>query len=350
MAEVSVRNLSLSYGTAKALEDVSLDFPDGQFFGLLGPSGSGKTTLLRAIAGFVYPDAGTIAIGGENVERVPVEQREIGMMFQSYALFPNMSVADNIGFGLKVRRLADSEIARRTAEALDLVKLEGLGKRKPHELSGGQRQRVALARAIVTRPRVLLLDEPLSALDKALRSGMQIELRRIQREVGITTIFVTHDQEEALTLSDQIGILRDGRLVQSGPPRALYHAPQDRFTASFLGEANFFDGAPEQQGLRLSEGTLLPWPALREPGVSTLAVRPEEMTIAAPDSPPADTRCTLQGKLHATIFSGPTAVCHVRAAGQDIRVLVKNSELAGVPAAGPVTITWPISRSMPIRG
>ena len=211
MSEVRVRNLSLAYGTAKALDDVSLNFPDGQLFGLLGPSGSGKTTLLRSIAGLVYADHGSITIGGESVERVPVEKREIGMMFQSYALFPNMSVADNIGFGLKVRHLDKADIARRVGEALELVHLEGLGSRRPHQLSGGQRQRVALARAIVTRPRVLLLDEPLSALDKALRSEMQVELRRIQREVGITTIFVTHDQEEALTLSDRIGILRGGR-------------------------------------------------------------------------------------------------------------------------------------------
>jgi putative spermidine/putrescine transport system ATP-binding protein len=349
MAQVSVRNLSLSYGTAKALDDVSLDFPDGQLFGLLGPSGSGKTTLLRAIAGFVQPDTGRVMIGGESVERVPVEKREIGMMFQSYALFPNMSVADNIGFGLRVRRLDSPEITRRVGEALDLVQLGGLGNRRPHQLSGGQRQRVALARAIVTRPRVLLLDEPLSALDKALRSEMQVELRRIQREVGITTIFVTHDQEEALTLSDQIGILRAGRLVQSGPPRALYHAPQDRFTAAFLGEANFFSGAPENGGLRLSDGTLLPWPGGRGGGMSVLAVRPEEINIASAGASPTGNVCVIRGELGATVFSGPTAVCHVQCAGQSVRVLVKNSELSDIPATGPVTVSWPVSRSMLIR-
>ncbi len=349
MAQVSVRNLSLSYGASKALDDVSLDFPDGQFFGLLGPSGSGKTTLLRAIAGFVYPDAGAITIGGENVERVPVEKREIGMMFQSYALFPNMSVADNIGFGLRVRRLDSTEIAKRVGDALALVQLGGLGQRRPHELSGGQRQRVALARAIVTRPRVLLLDEPLSALDKALRSGMQVELRRIQREVGITTIFVTHDQEEALTLSDQIGILRAGRLVRHGPPRTLYHAPGDRFTAAFLGEANFFSGTPEDGGLRLADGTLLPWPGQRQPGISQLAARPEEMTITAAALPASEGLCVIRGELETTIFSGPTAVCHVKAGGQTVRILVKNSELSGIPATGPVAVTWPAARSMPIR-
>ena len=349
MSEVGVRNLSLAYGTARALDDVSLDFPDGQLFGLLGPSGSGKTTLLRCIAGFVHADRGSITIGGESVERVPVEKREIGMMFQSYALFPNMSVADNIGFGLKVRHLEKAEIARRVGEALDLVHLEGLGERRPHQLSGGQRQRVALARAIVTRPRVLLLDEPLSALDKALRSEMQVELRRIQREVGITTIFVTHDQEEALTLSDQIGILRAGRLVRSGPPRELYHDPQDSFTASFLGEANFFPGKPEEKGLRLADGTLLAWPAPREHGVATLAVRPEEMTIllAASTVPPGS--CAIRGILGEISFSGPTALCRVAFEGQQVNVLVKNSELAGIPDAGPVIVSWPAARSMPIR-
>lgn len=349
MSEVRVRNLSLVYGTTKALDDVSLDFPDGQLFGLLGPSGSGKTTLLRCIAGFVFADQGSVTIGGESVERVPVERREIGMMFQSYALFPNMSVAENIGFGLRVRHLDKVEIARRVGEALELVHLVGLGNRRPHALSGGQRQRVALARAIVTRPRVLLLDEPLSALDKALRSEMQVELRRIQREVGITTIFVTHDQEEALTLSDQIGILRAGRLVRSGPPRHLYHSPEDRFTASFLGEANFFDGTPEEGGLRLPGGSLLPWPGGRALSVRTLAVRPEEMTILPVASPPPHGSCVVHGDIGLITFSGPTAVCRVYSERHPFSVLVKNSELGGIPDSGPVAVSWPASRSMPIR-
>lgn len=349
MAEVSVRNLSLAYGAAKALDDVTLEFPNGQLFGLLGPSGSGKTTLLRCVAGFVYPDQGSVLIGGESVERVPVEKREIGMMFQSYALFPNMSVADNIGFGLKVRHIDKTEITRRVGEALELVHLEGLGGRRPHALSGGQRQRVALARAIVTRPRVLLLDEPLSALDKALRSEMQVELRRIQREVGITTIFVTHDQEEALTLSDKIGILRAGRLVRSGPPRSLYHDPQDRFTASFLGEANFFGGTPEESGLRLEGGELLPWPGGRGRDARTLAVRPEEITISPAGSQPPDGCCAIQGELGRITFSGPTAVCQVTCANQTFSVLLKNSELADIPQSGTVMVSWPASRSMLIR-
>jgi putative spermidine/putrescine transport system ATP-binding protein len=349
MSEVVVRNLTLEYGATRALDDVSLDFPEGQLFGLLGPSGSGKTTLLRCIAGFVFPDSGTVHIDGQSVERVPVEQREIGMMFQSYALFPNMTVADNIGFGLRVRKIASGERRRRVDEALELVRLTGLGGRKPHQLSGGQRQRVALARAIVTRPRVLLLDEPLSALDKALRVEMQVELKRIQREVGITTIFVTHDQEEAMTLSDQIGILRDGRLVQSGPPRALYHVPRNRFAAAFLGEANFLRGNPEKTGLRLADGSLLPWPRDGRIEKPLIAVRPEEMTVLGADPKPASGMCSLRGKLTDIVFSGPTAICHVATPNGPLRILIKNSELANLPPMGPVWVCWPVERSMPLN-
>jgi putative spermidine/putrescine transport system ATP-binding protein len=350
MADVQVRNLDLRFGSTTALDDLSLDFPEGQFFGLLGPSGSGKTTLLRVIAGFIYPQSGTVRIGGEPVENMPVEKREIGMMFQNYALFPNMSVADNIGFGLTVRKLATAEITRRVGEALDLVQLGDLGKRRPHELSGGQRQRVALARAIVTRPRVLLLDEPLSALDKALRVDMQIELKRIQREVGITTIFVTHDQEEALTLSDRIGILKAGRLVQHGTPREVYHAPVDHFTAAFLGEANVFEGKAEKEGMRLAGGALLRWPA-GGPVVAAnaqLAVRPEVIAVSS-QLPAGDGRLNvLKGDLEQVIFAGAMATCLVRANGQLLKVLAKDQELKDLPQKGEVWLSWPADRGMMI--
>jgi putative spermidine/putrescine transport system ATP-binding protein len=348
MAEVRVRNLTLEYGTTKALDGVSLDFPDGGFFGLLGPSGSGKTTLLRCIAGFVFPDSGTVMIAGQPVEHVPVEKREIGMMFQNYALFPNMNVAENVGFGLKVRKVASAELKRRVNEVLDLVQLVQQGDRRPHQLSGGQRQRVALARAIVTRPRVLLLDEPLSALDKALRVEMQIELKRIQREVGITTIFVTHDQEEALTLSDRIGILKDGRLVQEGTPRDLYSAPLDRFTASFLGEANFVIGSAEAAGLRIADGSILP----RSPGKTlpggpvTLAIRPESISLFAEVPAESAQNCLLKGRLQQIVFSGSTATCLVEALGMTFKVLVKASELSALPSSGEVWMSWPASAGM----
>ena len=240
---------------------------------------------------------------------------------------------------------------RRVGEALELVQLGAFGARRPHELSGGQRQRVALARAIVTRPRVLLLDEPLSALDKALRVDMQIELKRIQREVGITTIFVTHDQEEALTLSDRIGILAEGRLVQAGRPREVYRAPVNRFTAAFLGEANFLSGEPEEAGLRLGNGSLIPWPSAAAPEAraSTIAVRPEAITLAPSSPPPAPRIATISGKLEQIVFSGPTATCLVRVGEHLFKVLVKNQELNRLPAAGAVWMSWACDDAIAIR-
>jgi len=343
MSEVRVETLSKFYGPTKALEDVTLTFPDGGFFGLLGPSGSGKTTLLRAIAGFVQPDRGRIFIGDQPVEHVAVEDRNIGMVFQNYALFPNMTVAENIGFGLEVRRIPAVDRSRRVSEVLELVQLGPLGTRKPSELSGGQRQRVAMARAIVTRPRVLLLDEPLSALDRALRVEMQIELKRIQREVGITTIFVTHDQEEALTLSDEIGILKEGRLVRHGPPRAVYDDPQDPFTARFLGEANILAGTPEPGGLRLADGTLLP-------GVSgqSIALRPETLT-ASLDEPTTPHR--IHARLVQRIFSGAMGTCILDWQGQSLKLTAPDRALGQLPETGGpmVWLSWPASAALPLR-
>lgn len=343
MSGVLVEGLSKAYGPTNALDDVTLTFPDGGFFGLLGPSGSGKTTLLRAIAGFVQPDHGRIFIGDQPVEGTAVEDRNIGMVFQSYALFPNMTVAENIAFGLEVRRVPSADRARRVAEVLELVQLGPLGNRKPSELSGGQRQRVAMARAIVTRPRVLLLDEPLSALDRALRVDMQIELKRIQREVGITTIFVTHDQEEALTLSDQIGILKDGRLVRYGPPRTVYDDPQDAFTARFLGEANILTGKVEAAGLRLADGTLLP-------GVTTasIALRPEALT-ASLDEPATLHR--LHARLVQRIFSGAMGTCILDWQGQMLKLTAPDRALGDLPdSGGPmVWLSWPAEAALPLR-
>jgi ABC-type Fe3+/spermidine/putrescine transport system ATPase subunit len=330
-----------SWGAMRALDDVTLTFPDGRFFGLLGPSGSGKTTLLRAIAGFVIPDRGRVLIGDQPVENVPVEAREIGMVFQNYALFPNMTVADNVAFGLEVRKVPAPERNRRVAEVLDLVQLGALATRKPHQLSGGQRQRVAMARAIVTRPRVLLLDEPLSALDKALRVDMQIELKRIQREVGITTIFVTHDQEEALTLSDNIGILKDGRLIRHGPPRAVYDDPQDAFTARFLGEANLFSGTPEPGGLRLPDGSLIP-------GISgsTFAVRPENITLST-EEPSAPFR--LRAILRQRIFGGATGTCILDWQGETLKVTGRDRDMPAAAGTGPLWLSWAEEMTIRVR-
>ena len=344
MAEVRVESISRSFGAHKALDDVSIAFSDGGFYALLGPSGSGKTTLLRQIAGFDFPDQGRILIGGESVERVPVEKRRIGMVFQSYALFPNMSVADNVGFGLSVRGETRETIRTEVARVLNLVQLGELGERRPHQLSGGQRQRVALARAIVTRPRVLLLDEPLSALDKALRVDMQMELKRIQREIGVTTIFVTHDQEEALTMSDRIGILRDGKLVQEGPPEEIYDRPASKFAATFLGDANILQGIATDGGVRLADGTLVLAAngAARANGPAICAVRPERMMIAragAAAMPEAMNRHA--GRVSRRIFAGDTSTYFVQTTSQAIKVHVQNAGQERLCEGDEVVIGWP---------
>lgn len=340
MAEVSVQNITKTFGSLKALDDVTMDFPDGGFFALLGPSGSGKTTLLRTIAGFIFADSGSIRIGEEPVENVPVEKRDIGMMFQNYALFPNMTVADNVGFGLRVRKVGAAEEKRRIGEALDLVQLSQHGNRKPHQLSGGQRQRVALARAIVTNPRVLLLDEPLSALDKALRVDMQFELKRIQREIGITTIFVTHDQEEALTLSDKIGILRDGKMVQAGPPRDVYNNPADLFTATFLGEANILS---EVSG----DGADIKHPA-DMPRHGTLAVRPENITITK-TKPDMDGTSKCPAVLERRVFAGAMATCILRSNGAVIKVVSRDQDIPdNITEGDHLWLSWPVTKTLSV--
>ncbi|MEM9048327.1 MAG: ABC transporter ATP-binding protein [Pseudomonadota bacterium] len=342
MAEVRVSGVSKRFGGVTAVDAVTLTFADGGFFGLLGPSGSGKTTLLRLIAGFEFPDAGALDIGGAPVARIPVERRRIGMVFQNYALFPNMSVAENIGFGLRVAGLGPAERRQKIAAALALVRLEDFGARRPHQLSGGQRQRVALARAIVTGPKVLLLDEPLSALDKSLREEMQVELKRIQREIGITTIFVTHDQEEALTLSDRIGILRDGKLVEEGPPETLYTRPSSRFAAEFLGAANIFEGQAGDGALTLKDGTVL-----RHDGgaVPLVAVRPENIVVG--EAPPEGwniVRAHLTGRL----FSGATAALRLDFQGREIRATIAGAQpLAHAPGAA-LTLAFAPEHTVPL--
>lgn len=348
MATVSVENVTKTFGKLKALDNVSMDFPDGGFFALLGPSGSGKTTLLRTIAGFILSDSGRIRIGGVNVERVPVEKRDIGMMFQNYALFPNMTVADNVGFGLRVRKVGAAEERRRIAEALELVQLGDLARRRPSELSGGQRQRVALARAFVTNPRVLLLDEPLSALDKALRVDMQIELKRIQREIGITTIFVTHDQDEALTLSDKIGILKDGRMVQAGAPREVYDAPASIFAAEFLGEANVFDGTREGPTLRLKDGNTITIPPGMQDAVA-VAIRPENLSIAL-ERPAQQGVDSIPATMVQRVFAGAVTTCVVEAADKRMKAVALDRDLPRAPDGTQVWLTWKSDRLTPIAG
>ena len=349
MSAVEVRNAVKRYGALAALDEVTLAVPEGEFFGLLGPSGSGKTTLLRAIAGFVVPDSGEIRIDGQRIEGVPVHKRGIGMVFQNYALFPHLSVFDNVAFGLSVRGVAAVEIGSRVTEALRLVRLSGLEERRPRQLSGGQQQRVALARALVTRPKVLLLDEPLGALDKRLRQEMQVELKLIQRTVGITTIFVTHDQEEALTLSDRIAILSDGRLVQVGPPAEVYERPATRFAAEFLGEANLFSGRAEDGALRTPGGlairSALPLSAGSE---ALIAVRPEKIQLADPGARAADGANRIQGRILRSIYSGSSIAYRIEVAGQELTVFEQNRAARAREEGSAVALTWAPEHSIPV--
>ncbi|MCF4166312.1 ABC transporter ATP-binding protein [Zavarzinia compransoris] len=244
--DICLTGLSKHYGPFKALDNVHLTVAPGEFLTLLGPSGSGKSTLLMALAGFVEPTRGDITVGGRSVVALAPEKRDFGVVFQGYALFPHMSVADNVGYPLKIRRLPKPEIAARVKEALALVQLDHLAKRNPKQLSGGQQQRVALARALVFSPEILLLDEPMGALDKKLRGDLQMELRQLHRKLGRTFVNVTHDQEEAMAMSDRIAIMRAGRIEQVGAPRDLYDMPETRFVADFLGKSNFLEGRVRQ--------------------------------------------------------------------------------------------------------
>ncbi|HJT13135.1 MAG TPA: ABC transporter ATP-binding protein [Dongiaceae bacterium] len=345
MSVVAVTDAVKRYDTVAALDGVTMTFRDGEFFGLLGPSGSGKTTLLRAIAGFVTLDRGQVLIDGQDVGGVPVHARNIGMMFQNYALFPHMSVAENVAFGLEVRGRPREEVAQRVKEALAMVRLGGLELRKPKQLSGGQQQRVALARALVTRPKVLLLDEPLGALDKHLRQEMQVELRRIQRQVGITTIFVTHDQEEALTLSDRIAIFDSGRIIQEGAPMAVYERPVTRFAAGFLGEANFLQGrvtAMETGGLaRIAldlGGEVSGRVASGQVGQTVLlALRPEKITLSTGGQAGVN---ALRGKVLDVVFSGNSTTYRI-AIGEQVMTLFRQNLAQGTVAPGSeVVLSW----------
>ena len=275
---VSIKGLSRSFGDVRAVAGVDLDIYEGEFITLLGPSGSGKTTVLRIIAGFEKPDSGTIDLAGKDVSQLPPYERDVNTVFQDYALFPHMNVISNIEYGLKVKGVAKQECSARALEALKQVRLEGYGERKPSQLSGGQRQRVALARALVNRPSVLLLDEPLGALDLKLREQMQIELKELQREVGITFIFVTHDQEEALTMSDRIAVFNNGKIEQLGTPREIYENPVSSFVSEFVGQTNKI----------VMDGT-------------RINIRPESVSVSKSE---ASGNRSLQGNLRDVIFVG----------------------------------------------
>jgi putative spermidine/putrescine transport system ATP-binding protein/spermidine/putrescine transport system ATP-binding protein len=330
------------FGRITALDDVSLKVHRGELMTLLGPSGCGKTTLLNLVAGFLMPDSGEIAIEGQRVTDVPTYRREIGIMFQSYALFPHMSVAANVGYGLRMRRLPKAEIARRVGEALALIKLDGLEDRRPRQLSGGQQQRVALARALVIRPKVLLLDEPFSALDRNLRVAMQVEIKELQRRLGLTTIFVTHDQSEALSLSDRIAVIAQGAIRQIGAPDEIYRRPVDRFVASFVGDVNVLrgrleriDGATAVLALGAAR-VMVPGQMLQiaAPGAAVdLFVRPEDMHPAAAGEPIA-----ISGTVATQIYQGGHVDLHIDVAqAPSGRVLLRVPGQLGISSWPPGT-------------
>ena len=278
-ADVRLERVEKSFdGKIRVVDRVDLIIQPGEFFALLGPSGCGKTTTLRMIAGFEAPDVGRILVGGQDVTDLPVHKRDMGMIFQSYALFPHRTVAENVAFGLRMRGLGKSEIKDRVTQALRQVALEGYEGRRPAQLSGGQQQRVALARAIVIRPRVLLCDEPLAALDRKLRQSMQVELKQLQQQLGVTLIFVTHDQEEAMTVSDRIAVMNAGRIEQIGSPDEIYNCPRTRFVSDFIGEINLFEGI-WKDGTFVSDGMELPAQGGVRAGAGTIAIRPERVRL-----------------------------------------------------------------------
>ena len=330
---IAINRIGKHYGSVRALDDVDLDISSGEFMTLLGPSGSGKTTLLMVIAGFIRPDYGSLKFGGTEMIRVAPHKRDLGMVFQNYALFPHMDVAANVGFPLRLRRMKSAEIARKVAWALDLVRLDGYGTRQVHELSGGQRQRVALARAIVFEPRILLMDEPLSALDKQLREHMQIELRRLHETLGMTTVYVTHDQREALTMSDRIAVLSRGRIVQLDTPRRLYERPANRFVAEFIGESAFLPIQPADGGYRYG-GCALKLPEQPAPGCEFLMVRPERLHTV---DGAADGLNLLHGQVEAVVYQGESVLLQVRlsdGSALGVRRVCTNETLAMLPQPG----------------
>ncbi|ARP93144.1 ABC transporter ATP-binding protein [Bordetella genomosp. 13] len=340
---VSLEGVVKKYRDQTVLHEVSLKIRRGEFLTLLGPSGCGKTTLLNLIAGFADADNGEIFIDGQLVTSLPAYQREIGIVFQNYALFPHMTVERNIGYGLRMRRIPADDIARRVREVMALVKLDGLGQRKPRELSGGQQQRVALARALVIRPKVLLLDEPFSALDKSLRGAMQVEIREIQRRLGVTTVFVTHDQGEALSMSDRIAVMSAGVIRQIATPDELYRNPQDPFVASFLGDVNIlpahYHGAdPDGIQLRLGAG-LLHVPRERLVGGShegrrlDIYVRPEQIRLEALHG-----GSVLSGTVVSHVFQGDHVDSYV-----DVDIPVAGHQRVMVRSAGLGAMQqWPV--------
>lgn len=344
-AEVRLESLTKAYGEMAAVDNVTATIKPGEFFTILGPSGSGKTTTMMMIAGFTYPSSGTISVGGREVANLPPQKRGLSMVFQSYAIFPHLTIFENIAFPLRVRKVPGPEIISRVEEMLELVHLKGYGNRMPRQLSGGQQQRVALARALIFKPSVLLMDEPLGALDRKLRDHMQNEIRRIHRTLNVTIIYVTHDQDEALTMSDRIAIMNRGRIEQLGTPTELYERPATKFVADFLGEQNFVDGVvvgtdPGYVRVRADNG----WEFRGVPAVPLAqgarvvgAVRPEKIAVGSGAG-----ACNIrEGRVSEAVYSGDVTRYRVDAGGGLLAAKIQNRQGAATYGADEaLTLVW----------
>jgi spermidine/putrescine ABC transporter ATP-binding subunit len=356
---VLFESIEKRFQNVKAVDGITLDIAPGEFVTLLGPSGSGKTTSLMMLAGFEIPSAGEIYVDGEPIAAVPPYRRNIGMVFQNYALFPHMTVGENIAFPLKLRKLPKDEVRKRTTEALELVKLPGYEARYPRQLSGGQQQRIAVARALVFNPRVLLMDEPLGALDKKLRESIQLEIKGIHRRLGITFIYVTHDQEEALVLSDRIAIFRDGRIVQVGTANELYERPRASFVADFIGDSNLFEGRIRRNGAEdwlesdeLTCRVALPadWPGGDS---ATLVIRPERLRLLPAGGPVPGDLNAVEGVVTEIIYLGNTLrfVVTASATGRAflVRTPITDDAARDLRAGDGVLVTWPVQAGILVQ-
>jgi spermidine/putrescine transport system ATP-binding protein len=356
---ISFEGVSKSFGKVRAVRDVSFDIKEGEFFSLLGPSGCGKTTSLRMIGGFEQPDEGRILLRGSDVTIVPPNRRNVNMVFQHYALFPHMSIEGNVAFGLRLRKVGKGEQRDRVREMMRIVELEGYEKRKPAQLSGGQQQRVALARALINRPAALLLDEPLGALDVKLRKSMQLELKRIQSELGTTFVYVTHDQEEALAMSDRIGVMNDGVVEQIGSPREIYEHPTTAFVADFIGSLNALDfRVDEVQGNQLvsrvspTERLVVAEPNGHRQGEALkVAVRPERIRIDPAGRPAPEDGSRLEGVLADVVYLGSLTQFHVDTkVGRVVSYRMNEEGGTGLESGGNVVLTWPSHGSSVLAG
>ncbi len=341
---VKVVGLTKRFGTVAAVDGIDIDMPSGEFFSMVGPSGCGKTTTLRMIAGFERPDEGQILLDGVDVAHVPPHRRSVNTVFQSYALFPHLTVGENVAFGMRYQKVPKVDIRRRVAEVLALVQLKGYEERRTTQLSGGQQQRVALARAIILNPKVLLLDEPLGALDARLRKDLQVELKTLQQELGITFVYVTHDQEEALTMSDRLAVMNGGKVEQVGTPQEVYDAPETRFVAEFLGVSNVLEGVCDGRGGITvgSFGLIAGAGALRESGTLRAVIRPERVVVEATGTSGPN---RLPGMIERVVFVGSTSDIRVRlATGELVRSLVANGGAAAISyeQGTPVSVLLPV--------